>query len=260
MSDTKHGDFEHISHGNQLPRQLTTVTLTAEQFESLYLQPRNSAGTKNALVGKVGNPTPLGVSAFLLAHMPLSMDLLNFQGATAASSVAMLGSFYACAGIGLYLACIMEWLIGNTFPCVVFGTFGGFWISYAINVQPTLQLAASFAPASDVSNGITAAAAGAATPQYNAGLGLYFTVWGIMCAIYFLASLRTNVPFAVIFASLVFAFELIAAAYFHTGQGRLELAALRYLDRCIPSVRSCGNALPNPADRLIESGPSQQVG
>lgn len=32
-----------------------------------------------------------GVSAFLLAHMPLAMDLLNFQGATAASSTAMLG-------------------------------------------------------------------------------------------------------------------------------------------------------------------------
>ena len=59
MSDQKHNDYEHISHGNQLPRQLTTVTLTAEQFESLYLQPRSSAGAQNALVGKVGNPTPL---------------------------------------------------------------------------------------------------------------------------------------------------------------------------------------------------------
>lgn len=81
------------------------------------------------------------------------MDLLNFQGATSASSVAMLGvsllrllvlrviltrrflqAFYGCAGIGLYIACIMEWLIGNTFPCVVFGTFGArcvFVTSYA---------------------------------------------------------------------------------------------------------------------------------
>lgn len=73
--------------------------------------------------------------------MPLAMDLLNFQGASAASSTGMLGvsnrvfdailgdidriqAFYGCAGIGLYLASIMEWSIGNTFPCVVFGTFG----------------------------------------------------------------------------------------------------------------------------------------
>ncbi len=35
--------------------------------------------------------TNRGVSSFLFAHVPLAMDLLNFQGATAASSVAMLG-------------------------------------------------------------------------------------------------------------------------------------------------------------------------
>jgi len=180
------------------------------------------------LASKVGNPTPLGVSSFLFAHVPLAMDLLNFQGATAASSVAMLGAFYGCAGIGLYIASIMEWTIGNTFPCVVFGTFGGFWISYGIAVQPTFALASSFAPASDASNGITAQIAGAATRQYNAGLGLYFMFWGIMCVIYFIAALRTNVPFAIVFLALVFAFEFIGAAYFHTGQGKLALAATEF--------------------------------
>jgi len=229
MSDSKHQDFEHISDTsqNRLPRQLTTVTLTAEQFESLYMQPRDSR-ISNSLVGRVGNPTPLGVSSFLFAHMPLAMDLLNFQGASSASSVGMLGAFYGCAGIGLYLACIMEWIIGNTFPCVVFGTFGGFWISYGVAIQPTFFLAASFAPSSDAGNSITAAAAGAMTRSYNAGLGMYFAVWGIMCAVYFLASLRTNVPFAMVFLSLIFAFEFISAAYFHTGQGNLSLAAREF--------------------------------
>jgi len=229
MSDQKH-EIDHISHNgdqNGIKRQLTTVTLTPEQFESLYLTPRDP-NVRGGFEGRVGNPTPLGVSAFLLAHMPLAMDLLNFQGATAASSTAMLGSFYACAGIGLYLACIMEWIIGNTFPCVVFGTFGGFWISYGILVQPTFDLAASFAPATDASNGITAAAAGAATRQYNAGLGMYFAIWGILCVVYFIASLRTNVPFAIIFLSLIFAFEFISAAYFHTGQGNLAAATKEF--------------------------------
>jgi len=220
-------DVEHIDQQNRIQRQLTTVTLTPEQFESLYLQPRDARMT-GTLASKVGNPTPLGVSSFLFAHVPLAMDLLNFQGATAASSVAMLGAFYGCAGIGLYIASIMEWTIGNTFPCVVFGTFGGFWISYGIAVQPTFALASSFAPASDASNGITAQIAGAATRQYNAGLGLYFMFWGIMCVIYFIAALRTNVPFAIVFLALVFAFEFIGAAYFHTGQGKLALAATEF--------------------------------
>ena len=67
----------------------------------------------------------------------------------------------------------------------------GFWISYGAIIQPTNQIAAAFAPASDASNGITAAAAGAATRGYNAGLGMYFLVWGIIVTIYFIASLRT---------------------------------------------------------------------
>jgi len=231
-TDTKH-EVSHVDHAengngmNPMQRQLTTVTLTPAQFESLYLQPRDARIT-GGLANMVGNPTPLGVSAFLLAHMPLAMDLLNFQGATAASSTAMLGSFYACAGIGLYLACIMEWIIGNTFPSVVFGTFGGFWISYGVIIQPTFDLAQSFAPAADASNGITAAAAGAMTRQYNSGLGMYFAVWGILCVVYFVASLRTNIPFAIIFLSLIFAFEFISAAYFHTGQGRLSLASQEF--------------------------------
>lgn len=60
MAESKTNDYEHVSHGNQVPpRHLTTITLTPEQFEALYLQPRASAGQANRLIGKVGNPTPL---------------------------------------------------------------------------------------------------------------------------------------------------------------------------------------------------------
>jgi len=227
MSSIDKRDLENGTEEHHLRKTLTTVTLSPEQFELLYLQPRDSR-RQYPLAGTFGNPTPLGVSSFLLAHMPLAMDLLNFRGATAASSVAMLGGFYACAGIGLYLACIMEWIIGNTFPSVVFGTFGGFWISYAIINQPNMGIAASFAPASDASNGVTATMAGLASPSFNVGIGMYFLVWGILCFFYFIASFRTNVPFVIIFLTLTFAFELIAAAYFHTAQGNMAAATMEF--------------------------------
>jgi hypothetical protein len=54
-----------------------------------------------------------------------------------------------------------------------------------------MGIAASFAPASDVSNGITATMAGMNTPSYNLGLAFYFLVWGIMCFAFFLCALRT---------------------------------------------------------------------
>ena len=59
MSDEKHtmSHREDVEHNAGITRTLTTVTLTAEQFESLYLQPR--LANRNSLVGRVGNAAPL---------------------------------------------------------------------------------------------------------------------------------------------------------------------------------------------------------
>jgi len=230
MSSIDKRDLESGGEGREehgLRKTLTTVTLTPEQFESLYLQPRD-ARRHYPLSRTFGNPSAFGITAFLLGHMPLAMDLLNFRGATSASSVAMLGGFYACAGVGLYLASIMEWIIGNTFPCVVFGTFGGFWTSYAIINSPALGVAASFAPASAGSNGVTATMAGLQDPSFNVGLGMYFLCWGIVNTMYFIASFRTNIPFVIVFLTLSFAFEFIAAGYFHTASGNMAAAAMNF--------------------------------
>lgn len=70
-------------------------------------------------------------------------------------------------------------------------SLGGFWISYAILIQPSFGVAASFATAEQASSPITAIAAGSATKAYNDGVGFYFMVWGILCVVLFLASLRT---------------------------------------------------------------------
>ena len=56
MSDQKH-DIEHLS-GSTMQRQYTAITLTPEQFESMYMQPRN-ASMSSTLASRVGNPTPL---------------------------------------------------------------------------------------------------------------------------------------------------------------------------------------------------------
>jgi len=202
------------------------VTLSPEQFETLYLQPKMNPGP--GLTRSVGNPTPLGVSSFLLALFPLSMDILGFQGATAASGLASLGAYYACAGIGLYIAAILEWTIGNTFPMVVFGTFGGFWLSYAMIISPSLGVAAAFSPANMANNSITAAAAGSATREYNSGLAMYLMVWGLLCVLYMIVALRTNVPFVLLFLGLVFTFEFLAAGYFHVGIGDSTRAAKEF--------------------------------
>ncbi len=48
-------------------------------------------------------------------------------------------------------------------------------------------------------------------------------VMGLLCLIYLIASLRTNIVFVIIFATLVVAFGLLAGAYWHLAQGNATL-------------------------------------
>lgn len=62
--DAVHEEYSTSSNGKYrtqdpeagLHRQMTTVTLSPEQFESLYLQPKNS---RTGLIKGFGNPTAL---------------------------------------------------------------------------------------------------------------------------------------------------------------------------------------------------------
>ena len=48
-------------------------------------------------------------------------------------------------------------------------------------------------------------------------------VMGLLCLIYLVASLRTNIIFVIIFATLVIAFGLLAGAYWQIAQGAAAL-------------------------------------
>jgi hypothetical protein len=61
MDNKNESDKGSTSEGGNLKRTLTTVTLTPEQFEKLYLQPKE-ARRSYPLAGAVGNPTPLYAS------------------------------------------------------------------------------------------------------------------------------------------------------------------------------------------------------
>lgn len=67
----------------------------------------------------------------------------------------------------MLLAGILEWILGNTFPFVVFTTFGGFWFFFAVLNDPSVGVAAAYT------------ALDADVQQYE-GLAVYFVVWGIL--------------------------------------------------------------------------------
>lgn len=60
---------------------------------------------------------------FLITAAPLSCALMGWRGA-GGGGAATIGTFYFFGGLLQIMGCVMEWLIGNTFPFVVFGSFG----------------------------------------------------------------------------------------------------------------------------------------
>lgn len=60
----------------------------------------------------------------------------------------------------------LEFIIGNTFPFVVFSSFGAFWLTFAATLQPTYNAWGAYAPAD-----ATSPAAGLTTQGFNASFG-----------------------------------------------------------------------------------------
>ncbi|THV06389.1 hypothetical protein K435DRAFT_834304 [Dendrothele bispora CBS 962.96] len=200
-SDIEKGSSHHIDR--------PPVQLTSEQYEKLFLQPggRIPAG---GLSLRFGNPTPLPVLCYLLLLTPTSAFLMGWGGADATSMTTMVGPFYFLGGVGMSVGAVMEWILGNTFPFVVFMTFSGFWLSLATLQDPLHAIASAF-------TGGTEAAA------YNKGLMFFFAFWTVAVTFYLICSLRTNVAFVLIFLTLTPLLALLSAGYGQLGNGNVEL-------------------------------------
>jgi succinate-acetate transporter protein len=106
------------------------------------------------------------------------------------------------------IAGIAEFILGNTFPMVVFIIYGSHWVNLGYLSDPAHAIVASYT-AGDVP--------GALAQGYNAGQGNYNVVMAIVSFIFLCGSLRINIPFVIVFFGLVFLFSFIAAANYQLG-------------------------------------------
>lgn len=106
----------------------------------------------------------------------------------------------------------LEFIIGNTFPFVVFLSFGAFWLAFAATLQPFYYAYGSYAPAGDPES------AGIDTVGFTASFAFFLLFMGLLCLVYLICSLRTNIVFVIIFFSLVIAFSLLAATYWYNAK------------------------------------------
>ena len=111
-------------------------------------------------------------------------------------------------GIAMNIAAIAEFILGNSFPFAVFMIFGCHWTYLGYLEDPVHTIGSSYA----VGN-----VPGALSQAYNAGQGNYNVVMALVCFIFLIGSLRVNVPFVIVFSTLIFVFSFFAAGYWQLG-------------------------------------------
>ncbi|EOA83781.1 hypothetical protein ACJQWK_01039 [Exserohilum turcicum] len=197
-------------------RTAGSISISPELFEKLYLAPESKV--KGELRKTFGNPTPLAIIGFLLCLHPLSMTLMGWRGA-GGGGAANIGWYYFAGGLLMTLGGLGEWILGNTFPFVVFCSFGAYWLGFAATLQPFYNAYGAYKnPSVQTSTGLESAG-------FNVGIGYMLIMMGILCLVFLVCSIRTNLVFFLIFFTLVPAFGLLAGSYMYIAQGRLSLAS-----------------------------------
>ena len=102
---------------------------------------------------------------------------------------------------------------------MVFTSFGTFWIAFGLTLQPQTGSYGNFSPNPDNP------AAGLNTVPFNASWGFFLLWMGVLCFVYTICALRTNVVFVGILGLLVPAFGLLAAAYWYLAEENMAMAA-----------------------------------
>ncbi|KAJ4291634.1 hypothetical protein N0V90_009529 [Kalmusia sp. IMI 367209] len=192
-----------------------SISITPELFEKLYLSPQTKV--HGDLRRTVANPTPLALVGFLISLTPLSMDLMGWRGA-GGSGAASIGIYYFFGGLLMTLGALGEFLIGNTFPFVVFGTFGGFWLGWAATLQPFYGAYGAYSTTDNPADGL-------ATIGFRSSYAFFFVAMAILCFVFLICSVRTNICFFMIFLTLVLGFSFLAGAYFEANNGNLKLSS-----------------------------------
>ncbi|KAF2098734.1 GPR1/FUN34/YaaH-class plasma membrane protein [Rhizodiscina lignyota] len=195
-------------------RTAGSISISPELFEKLYLSPQNVV--KGDLRKTFGNPTPLALIGFLLSLNPLACDLMGWRGANGGS--ASIGVYFFFGGLLMVLGGLGEWIMGNTFPFVVFASFGAFWLAFGATLQPFYSAYGNYA--TDPSNPAT----GLTSIPFNSGFGFVLLAMGLLCFLYMILALRTNIVFFGIFFTLVCAFGLLTGAYWQTSNGNAKMA------------------------------------
>ncbi|WP_372645403.1 acetate uptake transporter [Ancylomarina sp.] len=146
------------------------------------------------------NPGPLGLCGFGLSTILLNLHNAGLFGMD--TMILAMGIFFG--GITQIIVGSMEWKKNNIFGTMAFTSYGSFWlILVALLVMPKMGLGEAPTPIA---------------------MGYFLTVWGILSLGFFVVTLKLGKAMAILFASVVILFALLAAASF-TGNHTIHTIA-----------------------------------
>ncbi len=168
----------------RIPPRESSSWLPALRARSGFARPDEAPAASPA---PIANPAPLGLAAFALTTFVLSMFNAGLLGA--GGEPIVFGLALAYGGVAQVLAGMWEFRTGNTFGATAFVSYGAFWLSFWAFVQ----FFESKVPAADAGHAV----------------GLYLICWGIFTLYMPVASLRTTMAIAAVFALLTVTFVLL---------------------------------------------------
>lgn len=152
-------------------------------------------GTKTPLpvAHSVADPAPLGLAAFAMTTLALSLSNANVWPAAIFPALALALVY---GGFAQLLAGMWEFVRKNTFGAIAFTSYGAFWISYYVFVHflaPSIK--ASLVPTA---------------------VGAFLLGWTILTFYLMIASLRVNVAVVGVFVALTVTFVLLTIGAFQS--------------------------------------------
>ncbi|KAG0584024.1 hypothetical protein KC19_3G179300 [Ceratodon purpureus] len=175
----------------------------------------------------VGNPVPLGLFGFGTATFVLSClnaGIFGLSVTTPPNIVIGIAIFYG--GIAQILASMWAFKAGSTFAATAFGSYGSFWLSYAVILIPWFGVLDSYT---------------GYERDVGSALGVFILGFAIFSFLMWFATLRTNIALSALFVFLTITFTLLSIAEFKRADG------LKW-KRVINSSKTFSHVLPTLND------------
>lgn len=111
---------------------------------------------------------------------------------------------------------LLEFILGNTYPFVVFASYGAYWLTAGATYVPAFNASGAYKPDNP--------SAGSSDPVFLASYA-FFDLWmAVLSFIYLICALRTNFVYVMIFVTLCPMYCCLAGSYWHSAQGNVATA------------------------------------